>query len=72
MSDNEHEKIVLEGDAATVKAESARRTRRSFLVGGMAAAAGYGAWRAIDQSRSIGRLQAAFRHTLNCGADGVR
>jgi hypothetical protein len=68
----DEERVVLEGDAKTVKAESARRTRRSFLVGGVAAAAGYGVWQAIDRSRSLGRLQAAFRHTLNFNAEVAR
>jgi hypothetical protein len=65
---NENERVVLEGDADEVKRASARRTRRSFVVGGVAAAAGYGLWRAIDGSRPVGRLQEAFRETLNANA----
>jgi hypothetical protein len=68
----EDERVILEGDAAAVRRESARRTRRSFLVGGVAAAAGYGVWRGIDRSRSVGRLQAAFRNTMNFNADVAR
>jgi hypothetical protein len=62
------ERVILEGDAETVKRASARRTRRSFVVGGVAAAAGYGLWRAIDGSRPVGRLQEAFRKTIDANA----
>jgi len=62
------ERVILEGDAATVKRESARRTRRSFLVGGAAAAAGYGVFRAIDRSRSVGRLQSGLRDVIDFDA----
>ena len=65
MSD---ERIVASGDAATVKRESARRTRRSFLVGGVAAAAGYGVSRLIANSPDDHRLQSALRKTLNFDA----
>jgi len=68
MSEQEHECIVSSGDAATVKRESARRTRRSFLVGGVAAAAGYGVSRMIANSPYDGRLQSALRKTLNFNA----
>ena len=47
-------------DAAT-KREMARRTRRSFLVGGVAAAAGYGFYRWIDRAAPIGQLQTPLR-----------
>jgi len=62
------ERIVASGDAAVVKRESARRTRRSFLVGGVAAAAGYGVSRWIANSPDDGRLQSALRKTLNFDA----
>jgi len=66
MSEDEH--IVTSGDAATVKRESARRTRRSFLVGGVAAAAGYGVARWIANSPDSGRIQSGLRKTLNFDA----
>jgi len=65
---DEHERIVMEGDAAQVKRASARRTRRSFIVGGVAAAAGYGAWYAIDNSKPSGRLQGALRKVIDFDA----
>ncbi len=64
----EERKILVQGDAAAVKRESARRTRRSFLVGGVAAAAGYGVLRAIDRSEPVGRLQSVFRRTMQANA----
>jgi hypothetical protein len=69
MSD---ERVILEGDAAAVKRASARRTRRSFLVGGVAAAAGYGVLRAINRSTPVGELQAAFRRTMQANAKIAR
>jgi hypothetical protein len=66
---NDHEHIVARGDAKTVKRESARRTRRSFLVGGVAAAAGYGVVHWINNSPDDHRLQSALRKTLNFNAD---
>jgi hypothetical protein len=65
---SDEEQVILQGDAETVKRESARRTRRSFVVGGVVAAAGYGVFRSIDNSVPIGRLQAAFRHTMQANA----
>jgi hypothetical protein len=65
---DEKERIVMEGDAKQVKRASARRTRRSFLVGGVAAAAGYGAWYAIDNSKPSGQLQGALRKTIDFDA----
>jgi hypothetical protein len=61
-------RVVLQGDAAAVKAESARRTRRSFVVGGVAAAAGYGVLHWINNSKPVGRLQGVLRKTLNANA----
>jgi len=66
--EQEAERVLLSGDAATVRRESARRTRRSFLVGAAAAAAGYGAWRWIDGSAPVGRLQGVLRRTLQMNA----
>jgi hypothetical protein len=64
----EHERVVAEGDAETVKRESAKRTRRSFLVGGAAAAAGYGAWHWINHGAQVGRIQSFLRKTLQVDA----
>jgi hypothetical protein len=64
---NEREVEILRGDAEMVRRESARRTRRSFLVGGVAAA-GFAAWHAIDQSRQVGRLQAGLRNVIDWNA----
>ena len=66
--DTEREVEILRGDAETVRRESTRRTRRSFLVGGVAAAAGYAAWRAVDQSPPVWRLQSALRNMINFNA----
>jgi hypothetical protein len=44
-----------------VRRLSARRTRRSFLVGGIAAAGGYGLYRWIDRSDDVGRQPEPFR-----------
>jgi hypothetical protein len=68
MSKRDQERVVASGDAATVKRESARRTRRSFLVGGVAAAAGYGLSRLIANSPDDRRIQSALRKTLNFDA----
>jgi hypothetical protein len=62
------ERVVAMGDAETMKRESARRTRRSFVVGGVAAAAGYAVLHEIDTSKDVGRLQAAFRRTMDTNA----
>src|SRR5579875_2750867 len=69
MSDfSERDIEILRGDAEAVRRESARTTRRSFLVGGVAAAAGYAAWRAIDHSAPVGRLQSALRDVIDGNA----
>jgi len=47
-----------------VKQASARRSRRSFLVAGIAAAAGYGLYRWIDQSETIGRQPLPLRRAF--------
>lgn len=46
---------------AAIKREMASRTRRSFLVGGVAAAAAYGFYRWIDRAQEIGQLQTPLR-----------
>ncbi|HEY5214311.1 MAG TPA: molybdopterin-dependent oxidoreductase [Acidobacteriaceae bacterium] len=66
--EDERERVIVRGDAAAVKAESARRTRRSFLVGGVAAAAGYGVLHWVNNSRPVGRLQGVLRKSLNVDA----
>ena len=68
MSEREQDRIVTSGNAETVKRESARRTRRSFVVGGAAAAAGYGLVHWINNSTPVGRLQSALRRTLQTNA----
>jgi len=68
MSEREEEHVIAQGDAETVKRASARRTRRSFLVGGVAAAAGFAAFEWISNSTPMGRLQIAFRRTLQADA----
>ncbi len=70
--DNEREMEIVRGDAEMVRRESARRTRRSFLVGGIAAAAGYAAWRAVDQSAQVARLQSALRNVIDWNAAASR
>ena len=65
---SKQEKIVATGDAESIKRESARRTRRSFLVGGAVAAAGYGVSQWIADSKPVGRLQAGLRKTLDFNA----
>jgi hypothetical protein len=62
------EKVIASGDAETVKRASARRTRRSFLVGGVVAAAGFGVSQWIAESKPEGELEAGLRHTLNFDA----
>jgi len=66
--DRERETEIVRGDAEMVRRESARRTRRSFLVGGAAAAAGFAAWYAVDQSKPVYRLHAALRDVINGNA----
>ena len=61
-------RVAAEGDAATVGRASAARTRRSFLVGGLGAAAGYGMWHWINNSPPVGRLQAVLRRSLLANA----
>src|ERR1700750_1371557 len=55
---------ALELDAG-VRAESARRTRRSFLVAAAAAAGGYGFYRWIDRSPGDQLIPRPLRKTLD-------
>ena len=66
MSDSE--KVIFSGDAETVKRESARRTRRSFLTGAVAAAAGYGVWRWVNNAPMVNRLQGSLRKVIGANA----
>jgi hypothetical protein len=68
----EVERVGFEGTEAEVKRESARRTRRSFVVGGVAAAAGYGLWRATGMGPVIGRQPITFRRTFEADAAIMR
>lgn len=60
-------RAVGELDAA-VRAESVRRTRRSFLVAAVAAAGGYGFYRWIDRSPGDQLIPRPLRKTLNFNA----
>ena len=62
------ENIAASGDEQTVNRESARHTRRSFVVGGAAAAAGYGLWRLVEAGPVIGRQPRILRRTLQTDA----
>jgi hypothetical protein len=66
------DKPLITGDPAKIRRESARRTRRSFLAGGIAAAAGYSVFRAIDRSAPVGRLQAGLRRVIDFDASVAR
>jgi len=68
MSEQEHERIITTGDAATIRRLSAKHTRRSFLVGGAVAAAGYGVSQWIANSIPVGELQSGLRHVLDFDA----
>jgi hypothetical protein len=63
---DEHE--ILSGDAETIKGESRKRTRRSFVVGGIAAAAGIGLWEWINSRPDMGRLNEVLRRSLQTDA----
>ena len=53
---------------ATVRRESGRRTRRSFVIAAAAAAGGYGFYRWIDRSDGDELLQKPLREALNNNA----
>jgi hypothetical protein len=72
MATHDDGKPLMTGDPATIRRESARRTRRSFLAGGIAAAAGYSVFRAIDRSSPVGRLQSGLRRVIDFDASVVR
>jgi hypothetical protein len=55
-----------------VKRASARRTRRSFLVAGVAAAGGYGLYRWIDRAEDMGRQPEPLRRAFQINADIAR
>lgn len=65
---SESEKTIAAGDERTIKQASARHTRRSFVVGSVAAAAGYGLWKLIDSGQVIGRQPVALRRTFQTDA----
>jgi hypothetical protein len=62
------EKIVAAGSPEEVKRESARRTRRSFLVSGVTAAAAYGVSQWIADAPKVDELQPGLRKVLNFNA----
>jgi len=64
----EHASPFAEDSDEAVRRDSARRTRRSFVVGGVAAVAGYGVLHWINNSPPVGRLQGAFRRTMQTNA----
>jgi hypothetical protein len=64
--------VAVAAANAAVLAESARRTRRSFLVAGVAAAAAYGGYRWIDRSRLVGRQQLPLREGFRVDAAVAR
>lgn len=69
---SEPEKPASQQIDQTVLAESRRHTRRSFAVGAVATAAAYGAYRWVDRSDQVGRLQSPLRHTLDFNRDVSR
>ncbi len=68
MHTEAQDKVILAGSEQTVNRESARRTRRSFLVGGLSAAAGYGLWKLIESGEVIGRQPIAMRREFQANA----
>jgi hypothetical protein len=64
----EHEHVIAAGDPETIKRASAKRTRRSFVVGGIAAATGYGLVHWINNSPQVGRIQSVLRKALQTDA----
>ncbi|HEX7360153.1 MAG TPA: molybdopterin-dependent oxidoreductase [Bryobacteraceae bacterium] len=61
MNDRQREIVLPDGD---VKRELRRRTRRSFLIGGLAAAAGFGGYKLVNAGNE-GGAASAQRHMLN-------
>ena len=71
--DGERERLdSLAGADAAVRAESGRRTRRSFLVAAAAAAGGYGFYRWIDRSPGDQLIPRPLRKTLDFNAKVAR
>ena len=65
VDNSEPTEAQVEGESDdAVRAESRKRTRRSFGVGALAAAAGYGLYRWIDRAEQVGRLQMPLRQSL--------
>ena len=56
-------------DTAAAKKESARRTRRSFLVGSAAVAGTYGFYRYLDRAPADQMVQRPLRRTLDFNAE---
>jgi hypothetical protein len=72
MSDGEQERSDSLALDAAVKAESGRRTRRSFLVAAVAAAGGYGFYRWIDRSPGDQLIPRPLREMLDFNAKVTR
>ncbi len=69
LLDDEEAKAPTQGELdREVRRGSARRTRRSFLVGGVAAAGGYGLYRWIDRAEEIGRQPLPLREAFQANA----
>lgn len=66
------DEVVFTGPAGEVRHESARRTRRAFLTGGVTAAAAAAAAYYVDHTPAVGRLQSALRKTENTNAAVAR
>ncbi len=62
----------IAGTETEIKRESARRTRRSFVVGGAAAAAGYCLWRLAGSGKEDGRQLPALRRAFQTDAAIMR
>ncbi len=65
---HDEEQVIAEGNEQTISRESARRTRRSFLVGGVSAAAGYGLWKLAESGNVIGRQPLVLRREFQANA----
>jgi hypothetical protein len=72
MSDGEQERDDSLALDAAIRAESGRRTRRSFLVAAAAAAGGYGFYRWIDRSPGDQLIPRPLREMLNFNAKLAR
>jgi hypothetical protein len=62
-AERSQEELDAIADAA-VDAETRKRTRRAFLTGGVAAIAGFGAYRFLRSRPRIGELESPLRRTL--------